>query len=187
MDHDACLHAQLLLQQIDRRSRCEVVAMPEVVVPLTIRDLTAKDLPLCPWLASPPYLASVAKGLQLARRGEADYLAICPPSGLPVALGGVIYSKTPGTGWLQHLEVHAALQSCGVGTLLVQAAEQRIRARGLPRAGLKVEERNPRARELYERLGYFAYGREPTSWDTQSPDGSLRRYETVCTLMRKEL
>lgn len=161
--------------------------MPEIVVPLTIRDLTAEDLPLCPWLASPPYLADVARGLELARRSEADYLAVCPPSGLPVALGGVTYSKTPGTGWLQHLEVHAALHSCGLGTLLVKAAEQRIRARGLHRAELKVEERNPRARALYERLGYVAYGREPASWDAQSRDGSLTRYETVCTLMRKEL
>jgi ribosomal protein S18 acetylase RimI-like enzyme len=161
--------------------------MPEVVVPLIIRDLTAEDLPLCPWLASAPYRASVANGLERARRGEADYLAVCSPSGLPVALGGVVYAKVPGTGWLQHLEVHAALRSCGIGALLVEAAEQRIRARGLHRAELKVEESNPRARALYERLGYVAYGREPAAWDAASPDGSLTRYETVCTLMRKEL
>lgn len=162
--------------------------MPEVIVPLTVRDLTAEDLPLCPWLASaPPYLASVARGLERARRGEADYLAVCPPSGLPVAIGGVDYSRAAGAGWLQHLEVHAALQACGIGTLLIQAAEQRIRGRGLHRAELKVEESNPRARALYERLGYLACGRQPASWDAQSPDGSLSRYETVCTLMRKDL
>lgn len=161
--------------------------MPEVVVPLTIRDLTAEDLPLCPWLASAPYLASVAEGLDGVRRGEADYLAACGPAGLPVALGGVGYSQIPGAGRLKHLEVHAALHSCGIGTLLIQAAEQRIRARGLHRAELKVEESNPRARALYERLGYAAYASEPASWDTQSPDGSPGRYQTVCTLMRKEL
>lgn len=161
--------------------------MPEIVLPLTIRDLTAEDLPLCPWLASAPYRASVTKGLELARRGEADYLAVCPPSRRPVALGGVDYSQTLGAGHLQHLEVHAALRSCGIGTLLIQAAEQRIRGRGLHRAELKVEENNLRARALYERLGYIAYGREPASWEAQAPDGSLSRYETVCMLMRKEL
>jgi ribosomal protein S18 acetylase RimI-like enzyme len=161
--------------------------MPEVVVPLTIRDLTAEDLPSCPWLAPAPYHASVASALERARRGEADYLAVCPPSGLPVALGGADYIKTPGAGTLQHLEVHAALQSCGIGTLLILAAEQRIRARGLRRAELKVEESNPRARALYERLGYITYGHEPASWNTEAADGSLTRYETVCTLMRKEL
>jgi ribosomal protein S18 acetylase RimI-like enzyme len=161
--------------------------MPEVVVPLTIRDLTAEDLPLCPWLASGPYRASVAQGLDRARRGEADYFAVCPPSGLPAAIGGVDYSRTPGTGRLLHLEVHAALQSCGIGTLLVSAAEQRIRARGLHQAELKVEERNPRARALYERLGYVACGRAPAWWETEAADGALTHYETVLTLMRKEL
>jgi ribosomal protein S18 acetylase RimI-like enzyme len=81
----------------------------------------------------------------------------------------------------------AALQSCGIGAILVQAAEQRIRARGLHRAELSVEERSPLARGLYERLGYLAYGREPSSSDEEAPGGSLNRYKTVCTLMRKEL
>jgi ribosomal protein S18 acetylase RimI-like enzyme len=161
--------------------------MPEVVLPLTIRDLTAEDLPSCSWLGSASYLASVAGALERARRGEADYLAVCPPSGLPVALGGVDYATTPGAGRLRQFGVHAALQSCGIGTLLIQAAEQRTRARGLHRAELTVEVGNPRARALYERLGYVAHGRQPASWDIESADGSLTRYETVCTLMRKEL
>ena len=163
------------------------MALPEVVVPLTIRDLTAEDLPSCAWLGSRSYLASIASTLERSSRTEAEYLAACPPSGLPVALGGVDYARVARAGWLRQLAVHAALQSCGIGTLLIRAAEQRIRDRGLHRAELKVEECNPRARALYERLGYAAYGREPASWDTEAADGSSIRYETVCTLMRKEL
>uniref|UniRef100_UPI00374E1B02 GNAT family N-acetyltransferase n=1 Tax=Streptomyces millisiae TaxID=3075542 RepID=UPI00374E1B02 len=71
--------------------------------------------------------------------------------------------------------------------MLVRAAEARIRERGIGRAELSVEESNPRARALYERLGYVAYGSEPAGWDELAPDGTVRRYETVCTLMRKEL
>jgi ribosomal protein S18 acetylase RimI-like enzyme len=161
--------------------------MPEVVVPLTVRDLTAEDLPACAWLGSPTYRASVASALERTRLGEVDYLAACPPSGLPVAIGGVDYANTPGAGTLWQLAVHGALQSCGIGTILIQAAEQRIRARGLRLAELAVEESNPRARALYERLGYVAYGRKPAAWNQEAPDGSVSRYETVCTLMRKEL
>jgi ribosomal protein S18 acetylase RimI-like enzyme len=161
--------------------------MPEVVVPLTIRDLTAGDLPACAWSGSRSHLVSVAEALERARLGEVDYLAVCPPSGLPVAIGGVDYAKAPGAGTLWQLSVHGAVQSCGIGTILIQAAEQRIRARGLRRAELGVEESNPRARALYERLGYVAYGREPDAWDEQAPDGSITRYETMCTLMSKEL
>lgn len=162
--------------------------MPEVVLPLTVRDLTDEDLPACAWSGgSATHLASIAKALERARLGEVDYLTVCPPSGLPVATGGIDYAKIPGAGTLWQLAVHPALQSCGIGTILIQTAEQRIRARGLHRAELGVEECNPRARALYERLGYVSYGREPASWDSEAPDGSITRYETVCTLMRKEL
>jgi ribosomal protein S18 acetylase RimI-like enzyme len=161
--------------------------MVELVVPLTVRDLTAEDLPSCDWSGGRTHLASIARALQRADRGEVDYLAVCPPSGLPVALCGVDYAQNPGAGTLWHLVVHGALQSLGIGTILIRAAEQRIRARGLHRAELRVEENNPRARALYERLGYVAKGSSPDAWDEDAPDGSVRRYETVTTLMRKEL
>jgi ribosomal protein S18 acetylase RimI-like enzyme len=161
--------------------------MPNVVVRLTIRNLTRDDLPSCTWSGSATHLAHVAQALEPAERGELDYLALCPPSNLPVAIGGIDYAVTPDAGTLWQLAVHPALRSCGIGTILIRAAEQRIRARGLHRAELGVEEINPRARALYERLGYLAYGRKPEAWDEEAADGSVTRYETVCTLMGKEL
>jgi ribosomal protein S18 acetylase RimI-like enzyme len=161
--------------------------MAEVVVPLTVRDLTREDLTACAWSGSATHLASIARALERAERGEVEYLAVCPPSGLPVAIGGIDYAPSPGAGTLWQLAVYGALQPCGIGTLLIGAAERRIRARGLHRVELAVEEGNPRARALYERLGYVAFGSAPDAWDEEAEDGSLRRYETVCTLMRKEL
>ncbi|MGW1915731.1 GNAT family N-acetyltransferase [Streptomyces sp. NPDC002076] len=112
---------------------------------------------------------------------------VCTPVGLPVAVGGIDYTVTPGAGTLWQLGVHPALQSCRIGTLLIRSAEQWIGARGLTRAELGVEESNPRARALYERLGCQAFGRELDSWDVEAEDGSLQRCETMCTLMRKDL
>ena len=60
------------------------------------------------------------------------------------------------------------------------------RSRSLP-GELGVEELNQRARALYERLGYLAYGHKPEAWDEEAADGSVTRYETACTLMAKEL
>ena len=161
--------------------------MSAVVIPLLVRDLTGEDLPSCAWSGSALHLVSVGRELERARRGEADYLAACPPSGLPVAVGGIDYAESPGAGTLYQLSVHPALRSCGIGTIFIHAAEQRIRARGLHRAELGVEESNPRARALYDRLGYVAYARAPDSWDEQAPDGTITRYETMCTHMRKDL
>jgi ribosomal protein S18 acetylase RimI-like enzyme len=165
----------------------EVVPVPEIVIPLTIRDLAPQDLPSCAWSGSATHLVSIGQALERARLGEVEYLAACPPSGLPVALGGIDYAKTPGAGTIWQLAVHGALQSCGIGTALINAAEQRVRARGLHRVELGVEDRNPRARALYERLGYRAYGREPDSWNEESADGTISRYDTMLTLMSKAL
>jgi ribosomal protein S18 acetylase RimI-like enzyme len=158
--------------------------MPQIVVPLTIRDLAPRDLALCAWSGLG---SSLITELGRAGRGEADYLVVCPPSGLPVALGGVDYAINRRAGTLYQLTVHGALQSCGIGTILIGTAEQRIRDRGLRQAELAVEEKNPRARALYERLGYAAYASKPEAWLDEAPDGSRFRYETVCTLMRKDL
>ena len=70
-----------------------------------------------------------------------DYLAVCPPSGLPVAIGGVDYVANPDAGTLWQLAVHPALQSCGLGTILIRAAEDRIRARAA--AGRRSAWRKP--------------------------------------------
>ncbi|MEE1845029.1 N-acetyltransferase [Streptomyces sp. NPDC007076] len=158
-----------------------------VVLELSVRDLVPADLASCGWAGSGHHLAGVARQLERARLGEVDYLAVCSVADVPVAKGGIDYRAEEGAGTLWQLAVHPALQSCGIGTLLVGAAELRIRKRGLRRAELGVEESNPRARALYERLGYVAYDRRPDAWDEQAPDGSLRRHETMCTLMRKEL
>jgi ribosomal protein S18 acetylase RimI-like enzyme len=104
-----------------------------------------------------------------------------------VAVGGIDYMLSANAGTLYQLAVHGAVQSCGIGTLLIGAAEQRIRARGRHCAELAVEQNNPRAQALYERLGYVAYGSRPEEWDEQAGDGSVARYRTTCTLMRKEL
>jgi ribosomal protein S18 acetylase RimI-like enzyme len=159
----------------------------EVVVPVVVRDLTPADLPACAWSGSVSHLVHVAHELERAAAGEVDYLAVCTPAGLPVAIGGVDYQAAVGAGTLWQLGVLPALRSCGLGTVLIRAAEDRIRSRGLRRAELGVEESNPRARALYERLGYAAYGSRPDSWDVETPDGPPHRYETMCTLMRKDL
>ncbi|MFK0191716.1 GNAT family N-acetyltransferase [Kitasatospora sp. NPDC090308] len=161
--------------------------MAEIRLHLSVRDLTEADLPSCGWAGSPRHVRELVRQLRRAEAGEVDYLAVCTPVGLPVAVGGVDYAVAPGAGTLWQLGVHPALQSCGIGTLLIRSAEQRIVARGLTRAELGVEESDPRARALYERLGYRAFGRAADSWEVEDADGTLRRHETVCTLMRKSL
>ncbi|TDD13639.1 GNAT family N-acetyltransferase [Kribbella turkmenica] len=161
--------------------------MAEVVVPLSVRDLTEADLPLCGWYGGATALASLAEAIHRARRGEVDYLAVCPPSGLPVAVGGIDYTKPPGAATIWQLSVQAQMRSCGIGSVLIEALEQRARGRGLRWVELGVDDNSARPRALYERLGYVVSGSELGAWDEESEDGSTVRYETRITLLRKQL
>lgn len=167
---------------VPRRRMCWNTRVSDVVrVPIHVRDLTSADLPHCAWSGSPTRLRAVALELDRVAAGVADYLAVCAGrTDRPVAIGGVDYEQAPGAGTIHQLATLPALQSCGMGTVLIGAAEDRIRAE------LGVEYDNPRARALYERLGYIAFDSRPDAWDEEAPDGTIRRYETVCTIMAKD-
>ena len=158
--------------------------MPAVHFPVTVRTLAHADLATCAWSGGPGHLDAVAAKLG---RDDFDYLAVCPPSGLPVAIGGVDFVPRPGAGEITQLAVHPALQSCGLGTILIRALEDAILRRDLSVAELGVETINPRARALYERLGYLAFDTVRTGWDQRDEHGVVYRYETDCVKMRRHL
>ena len=66
------------------------------------------------------------------------------------------------------LSTHGDLRSLGLGAAHIKEAEARIKKRGVDTALLGVEDDNPRARSLYERLGYVGYGHENESWEGKS-------------------
>jgi len=80
-----------------------------------------------------------------------------------------------------------ALQSCGLGTLLIGALEARVRERGLRRVDIGVGEDNPRAKALYARLGYEVFGSEVDRWTYERDDGMVAAVEDLCMLLGKDL
>lgn len=84
--------------------------------------------------ARPITWPGVAEQLVRARIGEVDYLAVCAATSIAVAKGGVDYQVKEGVSTLWQLAAHLALQSCGIGTFLVEAAENNPRARARPEA-----------------------------------------------------
>ena len=59
---------------------------------------------------------------------------------------------------VQSLRVHPAFRGLGIGSRLIEAAEQCARERGFEQLGLSVSVENPKARRLYERCGYALRG-----------------------------
>lgn len=68
---------------------------------------------------------------------------------------------------LQSLRVFPAFQGMGIGSKLLEAAEKIVAQQGFAQVSLAVGLENPKARKLYERLGYHAIG-EPYDDEWQS-------------------
>jgi ribosomal protein S18 acetylase RimI-like enzyme len=154
---------------------------------LAVGDLRADEVAGLAWSGSPAHLRSVAAALQRAAQGLEDYLVVRAPHGEPVAKMRIDYTSEADTGVFSQLATMVPLQGLGIATILIAAGEQRVRARGLAFAALGVEDNNPRARHLYQRLGYQAAGRQHAAWETEDDAGVLRVYETTLTILRKRL
>lgn len=62
-----------------------------------------------------------------------------------------------GAGFIRSVFVEPLYQSLGIGTKLLEQAFELARAEGFQFVGLHVADDNPRARALYERLGFRPY------------------------------
>jgi GNAT superfamily N-acetyltransferase len=94
---------------------------------------------------------------------------------VPFAARALRPEEVDGLGW------------CGLETRLVGALEDRVRERGLRWVDIGVGEDNPRARALYERLGYQMFGSEVDRWTYERDDGTAATVEDLCTLLGKDL
>ena len=78
---------------------------------------------------------------------------------VPVGKAHVHLDHAEGTVWLEAAAVARPWQNRGIGTSLVRAVEALAAERGYGAVELGVEDSNPGARRLYERLGYRSVAR----------------------------
>jgi GNAT superfamily N-acetyltransferase len=95
----------------------------------------------------------------------------------------------PDVPQLDHLEVPGPFQGRGIGTALVRAAEDTARQFGHEQLALGVGLDNPKARRLYERLGYVDWGHGTVvgTWVEYPDDGPPVTLSEVCDMLIKRL
>jgi GNAT superfamily N-acetyltransferase len=142
---------------------------------LRFRDLEPTDLSDLDWSGGSEHLGAVAAALEACYAGDVVVLVGSLSNDRLIALGGVDFR--PSTA------VHERLQSLGAGAELITALEQKIIDHGRSLARMLVEHDNPRARALYERIGYTEAGAALDSW----PVAGGRTYVTACTIMERRL
>lgn len=69
-------------------------------------------------------------------------------------VGAVMVGYDGHRGWINYLAVHPDHRRCGLGSILMAAAEQRLAELGCPKVNLQVRASNQEAVAFYRRIGY---------------------------------
>jgi ribosomal protein S18 acetylase RimI-like enzyme len=91
------------------------------------------------------------------------------------------------TGYLHALRVRPGHRNRGVGSALLEEAENRLRGLGYRQAAIAAAKENSRARKLYERLGFRAIAEDPGEWSYVDDQGRLQSISEPADLFLKGL
>lgn len=119
---------------------------------LVVRELAESDVALIE--SREPAGQGFVRAMWALQCEEASVLLVAWVGADPVGSGQVDLSASPVE--LKNLNVAPHIRGQGVGTAIIRAAEERVGAGGRLAVGVALD--NPRARALYERLGYCGTG-----------------------------
>ncbi|HEX8833064.1 MAG TPA: GNAT family N-acetyltransferase [Abditibacteriaceae bacterium] len=131
-------------------------------------------------------------GLQWERHLHGDvHVLVVDYNGFPIAQSAIHWSGKPSHPLIpdiQSLRVFPAFRGMGIGSHLLNACEDMVRERGFSHVSLAVALENPRARSLYERVGYQAVG-EPYDdiWHYVNQRGEVVHLSEVVIDLVKDL
>lgn len=126
-------------------------------------DLRAEEMALAPWpLAMKAAFLDDQFRLQhlhfVRHFRDADFLVVehCAPPTAPTPIGRLYLDRSRAVWRIVDIGLAIGRRSSGLGAALMRWIEASARASGAAGVDLHVAQHNPRARRLYENLGYVA-------------------------------
>lgn len=145
---------------------------------MPLDDATARLLTA----TNPTWAAAVPAWQESLRTGRSTLL-VALRDDAPVGVAQLVHREIPEVCNVGVPEEH---RGQGVGTALMREAERRAQPAGRLQLGVGVD--NPRARRLYERLGYRLLGEQVTATYEYVDAGGVRRRATETDeMMEKDL
>jgi ribosomal protein S18 acetylase RimI-like enzyme len=134
-----------------------------ISIDVSIREIEERDLAgLREWYGSERD-ENFRRSYKRHLAGEVVYL-VAEANAKPVGHLGVDLTRVRRVAFLWQFGVMPVVQSRGIGSAMVRRAEHAARERGFAVAEIAAETDNPRARALYERLGYTLVGERDGEW-----------------------
>lgn len=144
--------------------------------PVVIRHAVEADVPRLEWFGlMTPFRTFLAADFGRAQAGELIYL-VAEVNDFPIGQVEIDLTRfaEERCGYILALRVLPTHQGQGIGSRLMRTAETLLTERGDRLARLHVEQANPEALRLYQRLGYQIRREVFEPWQYQTPEGELR-------------
>ncbi len=85
------------------------------------------------------------------------------------------------------LRVMEMFRGKGIGSRLIEEAEEMVKELGFGWTTIAAAKENPRARRLYERMGYRVFTEDDGDWSYLDHEGKVRHVHEPCWVLEKKL
>jgi ribosomal protein S18 acetylase RimI-like enzyme len=160
-----------------------------IVAEVIVRPCQPSDLELMEWYGLHSdhreiFLDAFARQM----RGE-NIMLVADLKEYPVGQAWIdlVKRSSEHVGYIWAVRVFPLMRGMGIGTRLMECAEELLRERGFSQAEVGVEKSNEAAHRLYTRLGYSPHGELSEEYAYTTPGGVAMRHVVDQWILRKPL
>ncbi len=166
----------------------------QLEVPVIIRLATKEDLPKLEWFGRYTHFRNVFRRTFREQAQGKRLMLVADYNRFPVGQLFVHRKREqppPFDGrprvYFYSLRVLDMFQGLGIGTHLLEEAEALVSTEGAQVAVIAAAKDNPRARKLYERLGYRVIGEDAGNWSYIDHRDRVQYVQEPCWVLEKLL
>lgn len=160
---------------------------------ISVRLATPEDLPRLEWFGQFAHLRRImSQTLQDQSRGN-RFMLVAEFNTYPIGtisahiLRGDLLQPRRRRVYFYSLRVLEMFQGRGIGSLLLNTAENQARSRGCVIASIAAAKHNQAACGLYQRRGYHIIGEDSGEWSYIDHLGKMRQIHEPCWILEKAL
>jgi len=160
---------------------------------ITFRLAKRTDLPKLEWYGEYSHFRTVFRRTFSEQEQRRRIMLIADCADFPI---GQIFIQlnsnrslweTRSRAYFYSLRVMEMFRGKGIGSRLLEEAETMVLELGCGWTTIAAAKDNPRARRLYERMGYHVYAEDNGEWSYVDHEGQLRNVQEPCWVLEKKL
>ena len=165
-----------------------------LTLPIIIRPIEKSDLSKLEWYGAFIHFRNLFRRSYEERQDGRREMLVADCNGFPVGRLFILFTSRNHIiadgrrrAYLYSFAVMEMFRGGGIGSHLIERAEEILMAQNFIFATIAVAKNNEGALRLYQRYGYVIFDEENSDWDYVDHQGVTRRVREPCWLLEKRL